>query len=314
MMRAKLFFAAGVLAVIGLFVAMSCFFTVNEGQSALLVRLGAPVGIIEKAGLKFKAPFIDTVYLYDSRLLLLEPPSEQVILGDQKRIVVQMYTRFRIVDPLRFYQSLHNLTEARAQLAQVVSTAMRREFGQIGLPTLLSPSRRDVVRKIHADASAKFAPLGVNVEEVRLHRADLPLETSQAIYDRMKSERQREAKELRAQGYQWAQKIQASADRDRTVILSEAQRTAQISRGQGDADASRVLADAEKADPKFYLFYRSLQSYRSSLADSAPVLLLTPDAQFLKALKSGPPEAAAKADASKSDASKSEASKSEASK
>lgn len=296
-MKAKLLLGAGLLAVIGLFVGMSCFFTVNEGQSALVVRLGAPVGIIEKAGLKFKAPFIDSVFLFDSRLLLLEPPSEQVILGDQKRIVVQMYARFRIVDPLRFYQSLHNLEEARAQLSQVVSTAMRREFGQIGLPTLLSPARRDVVNKIHADASSKFAPLGVDVEEVRLHRADLPLETSQAIYDRMKSERQREAKELRAQGNQWAQKIEASADRDRTVILSEAQRYAQIARGQGDADASRVLADAEKGDPNFYLFYRSLQSYRTSLAGSAPVMLLTPDAQFLKALKSGPPEARARAEA-----------------
>ncbi len=298
-MKAKLLLIAGFLAVVGLFVGMSCFFTVNEGQNALVVRLGAPVGIIEKAGLKFKAPFIDSVFLFDSRLLLLEPPSEQVILGDQKRIVVQMYTRFRIVDPLRFYQSLHNLTEARAQLAQVVSTAMRREFGQIGLPTLLSPARRDIVHKIHADASSKFAPLGVNVEEVRLHRADLPLETSQAIYDRMKSERQREAKELRAQGNEWAQKIEASADRDRTVILSEAQRYAQIARGQGDADASRVLADAEKGDPGFYQFYRSLQSYRAALAGSAPVMLLTPDAQFLKALKSGPPEARAKAEAAK---------------
>ena len=282
------------LAAAALFVGLSSLYTVNEGESALIVRLGAPVGVVDKPGLKFKAPFIDTVIVNDSRLLLLEPPAEQVILGDQKRIVAQTYTRFRIVDPLRFYQTLHSLTEARAQLSQVMNTAMRREFGRINLPTLLSQRRADVVRNIQSEVSAKFAPDGVEIEEVRLHRADLPLETSQAIYDRMKSERQREAKELRAQGFEWAQLIQSKADRDRTVALSEAQRYAQITRGEGEAEASRVLADAQKADPAFYTFYRSLQSYRQALADSAPVLLLTPDAEFLKALKSGPPESRAK--------------------
>jgi membrane protease subunit HflC len=282
------------LAAAVMFVGLASVFTVNEGESALIVRLGAPVGVIDKPGLKFKAPFIDTVIVNDSRLLLLEPPAEQVILGDQKRIVAQTYARFRIVDPLRFYQTLHSLTEARAQLSQVMNTAMRREFGRINLPTLLSSRRADVVRNIQSEVSAKFAPDGVEIEEVRLHRADLPLETSQAIYDRMKSERQREAKELRAQGFEWAQLIQSRADRDRTVALSEAQRYAQITRGDGEAEASRVLADAQKADPAFYTFYRSLQSYRQALADSAPVLLLTPDAEFLKALKSGPPEPRAK--------------------
>ena len=292
------------IVVVALIVGLASIFTVNEGESALIVRLGAPVGVIDRPGLKLKAPFIDTVIVNDARLLLLEPPSEQVILGDQKRIVAQMYARFRIKDPLRFYQSLRNLTEARAQLAQVVSTAMRREFGQVNLPTLLSMRRREVIENIHADVSAKFAPLGVEVAEVRLHRADLPLETSQAIYDRMKSERQREAKELRAQGFEWAQQIQSRADRDRTVILSQAQRNAQIARGEGDAEASRVLADAQKADPNFYTFYRALQSYRTSLAESAPVLLLTPDAEFLRALKSGPSEARGKQESGKPEAGK----------
>ena len=298
-MSRKTLILCGFLVVAALFVVLSSFFTLNEGDNALIVRLGAPVGVEKTPGLKFKAPFIDNVIVNDARLLLLEPPAEQVILGDQKRIVAQIYTRFRIVDPLRFYQSLHNLTEARAQLTQVVSTAMRREFGQINLPALLSPRRRDVVENVHADVSAKFAPLGVDVMEVRLHRADLPLETSQAIYDRMKSERQREAKELRAQGFEWAQQIQSRADRDRTVILSQAQRNAQIVRGEGDAEASRLLAEAVKGDPNFYQFYRSLQSYRTALAESGPVLLLTPDAEFLRALKSGPPEARAKAETGK---------------
>ncbi len=286
-----------VVAAAALVVALSSLYTLNEGENALVVRLGAPVGVVETPGLKVKAPFIDSVFINDARLLLLEPPSEQVILGDQKRIVAQVYTRFRIVDPLRFYQSLHSVAEARAQLAQTVSTAMRREFGQINLPTLLSPRRQEVIQKVHADVGAKFLPLGVEVVEVRLHRADLPLETSQAIYDRMKSERQREAKELRAQGFEWAQQIQSRADRDRTVLLSQAQRAAQITRGEGEAEASRLLADAQKSDPNFFMFYRSLQSYRQALAESAPVLLLTPDAEFLKTLKSGPPEAHGRVDA-----------------
>jgi modulator of FtsH protease HflC len=288
-MSAKKLVLPGAAALALLFVALSSVYVLSEGQNALVVRLGAPVGVVTTPGLKFKAPFIDTVTINDARLLLLEPPSEQVILGDQKRIVAQIYARFRIIDPLRFTQSLHTLDEARAQLSQVLSTAMRREFGQITLPALLSPRRREVVRNVHADVTAKFSSLGVEVAEVRLHRVDLPLETSQAIYDRMKSERQREAKELRAQGFEWAQLIQSRAERERTIVLSQAQRNAQIARGEGEAEASRLLAEAQKGDPGFFIFYRALQTYKQSLADSAPVLLLSPDAEFLKALKSGPP-------------------------
>jgi membrane protease subunit HflC len=278
------------LAVLGLAIVLglSSIYTLNEGEAALVVRLGAPVGAVQTPGLKFKAPFIDSVIINDSRLLFLEPPSEQIILGDQKRIVAQIYARYRIVDPLRFYQSLRSVEAARAQLAQVASTAMRREFGQINLPALLSARRREVIQNIHADVAAKFAPLGMEVLEVRLHRADLPLETSQAIYDRMKSERQREAKELRAQGFEWAQQIQSKAERERTITLSQAQKDAQVLRGEGEAEASRALAEAQKGDPSFYQFYRSLQSYRQALADSAPVLLLSPDSEFLRALKTGP--------------------------
>jgi membrane protease subunit HflC len=298
-MKTRLALPLVILAALAAVGVLSSIYSLNEGESALIVRLGAPVGVVEKPGLQFKAPFIDTVVVQDARLLLLEPQSEQVILGDQKRLVVQAYTRFRIADPLRFYQSLRTLDEARAQLSQVVNTAMRREFGQIGLRALLSPKRVEVIDRIRADVVDKFRPLGVEVVEVRLHRADLPLETSQAIYDRMKSERQREAKELRAQGFEWAQQIQSRADRERTVMLSQAQRNAQIARGEGDAEASALLAQAEKNDPPFYIFYRSLQSYRQALADSAPVLLLSPDAEFLRALKAGPPAGLAKPEAAR---------------
>ncbi len=239
-------------------------------------------------GLAFKVPFIDSVYLYDTRLQLLEPPPEQIIMGDQKRLEAQPYTRFRIIDPLRFYQAVRTLDQARAQLSQLVSSSVRRELGEVSLVTLLTPQRSDILAKIKAEVEAKAVPLGVTIDEVRFHRADLPFETSQAIYDRMKSERQREAKELRAQGAEWAQQIQSRADRDRTVLLSEAQRAATISRGEGDAEANRVLAEAFDRDPGFYAFYRSLETYRKALADSGPTLVLSPDADFLKTLQNGP--------------------------
>ena len=186
-------------------------------------RLGAPVGVTDKPGLNFKAPFIDRVYVTSRRSLLLEPPVEQVIMGDQKRLEVQPYARFRIVDPLLFYQALQTNEAAEAQLAQLVSSSARRALGQIPLRALLTEERGHVLDVIKTEVAAKAEPLGVAVDEVRFHRADLPVETSQAIYDRMKSEREREAKELRAEGFQWAQQIQARADHDRTVMLSEAQ-------------------------------------------------------------------------------------------
>jgi membrane protease subunit HflC len=169
---------------------------------------------------------------------------------------------------------------------------VRRELGQVPLLALLTDQRAEIIDVIKNEVAAKARPLGVAVEEVRFHRADLPFETSQAIYDRMKSERQREAKELRAQGFEWAQQIQARADRDRTVILSEAQRAAAISRGEGEAEANRLLAEAFGKDAKFYAFYRALQTYRHALADSGPTMVLSPDADFLRVFKDGPEAAA----------------------
>jgi len=170
---------------------------------------------------------------------------------------------------------------------------VRRELGQVPLLALLTNQRAEIIDVIRNEVAAKARPLGIEIDEVRFHRADLPFETSQAIYDRMKSERQREAKELRAQGFEWAQQIQARADRDRTVMLSEAQRAATIARGEGDAEANGLLAEAFGKDPKFYQFYRSLQTYRRALADSGPTLVLSPDADFLRVLKDGPERAAA---------------------
>ncbi|HLN23673.1 MAG TPA: protease modulator HflC [Patescibacteria group bacterium] len=279
-------------AVIGaasvLWLLNASLYIVGEGQEALVVRLGKPMGLAGDPGLKAKMPLVDTVNYYETRLLLLEPPAEQVILGDQKRLEVQTYTRFRISDPLRFYQSVRTVEQARAQLTQLVSSSLRRELGQVMLRALLSDERTRIVNDIQKEVAEKALPLGIEVVEVRIHRADLPYETSQAIYDRMKSEREREAKELRAQGFEWAQAIQAKADRERTVILSEAQRQATITRGAAEAQANQLFADAFGKDPQFYKLYRSLQTYRQALAGSGPTLVLSPDAEFLTDFKAGP--------------------------
>lgn len=288
-MNPNKFRIAVVIAVLlAVALASSMFYTVTEDQLALVVRLGAPIDVAASPGLKIKLPLIDTVIYYDKRLQTLSPPSEQVILGDQKRLEVETYTHFRIANPLRFYQAVRTFDQAGAQLTELVSSSLRRELGQVMLPVLLSNQRPRIVEQIQREVIEKAKPLGIEVTEVRFHRADLPLETSQAIYDRMKSEREREAKELRAQGFEWAQQIQAAADRERAIILSEAQRQSEITRGQADAEANRIFAAAFGKDPQFYKLYRSLQTYNHALADSAPTLVLSPDAAFLRDFKSGP--------------------------
>lgn len=277
-----------IVAVIGLWLASSAFYVLPEGREALVIRFGALVGVERSAGLKFKLPLVDSVQLYDARLQMLAPPPEEVILGDEKRLEVETYTRYRIVDPLRFYQTLRTDDQARLQLGQLVSTSLRRELGTVKIQSLLSDDRGAVVERVWREVAAGAGPLGLQVQEVRLHRADLPLATSQAIYARMRSDRQQEARQLRAQGGEWAQEIEAEADRQRTVILSDAQRQSDIIRGDGDAKANTILGQAYSRDPKFYRFYRSMQTYRHALAQSGATLVLTPDSAMLQDLRRGP--------------------------
>lgn len=280
------------LAVVGILTLLSAFYVVPEAQQALVVRLGRPIAVQTQPGLWMKVPFIDTVTLYDMRLLALEPPTELIILGDQKRVEVDTYTEFRIVDPLRFNQSVLTLVQARSQLTQIVGSSLRRVLGQVTLPALLSPQRDAIIGDIRRSVADTARPLGIDVADVRIRRADLPPETSQAIYDRMTSERQREAKELRAQGFEWAQEIQARADRERTVILADAQLQGRIVRSEGDAEASRLFAAAFSRDPKFFTFYRAMQSYRQALAQSAPTLVLSPQSELLRYFNAQAPAAA----------------------
>jgi len=285
----RLLSIAAVVAILVISLAASSLFVVDQTEQALVLRLGAHRDTIKEPGLHVKIPFIEDLVRYDKRLLALDPPDEQIILGDQKRIVVGTFTRFRIADPLKFYQSVRTEGQARAQLAQIVSSAMRRVLGQAMLQALLSDERAGIMGQIRDEVAERASrELGLQIVDIRLRRADLPEETSQSIYDRMKSERERQAKEARAQGYEWSQQIRARAERERTVLLAEAQRQAQIERGQGDAEANKIYAEAFAKDPRFFNLYRSLQAYRESLADGNTTLVLSPDNEFLRVMNAGP--------------------------
>ncbi len=263
----------------------SSLFVVTQGEQALVLRFGAvayPDNPVFAPGLHIKKPFIEDVVRYEARVLDVDPPAEEVILADQKRIVVDTYTRFKIVDPLLFYQAVRTEEAARSRLREIVNNSARRVLGNVMLPSVLSSEREQIMHGILLQVTEAARPLGVEVVDVRLRRADLPQQTSQSIFNRMVSERQREAAEARAQGSERAQEIRAAAERERTVILAEAQRQAQILRGQGEADANRIYADAFSADPQFYAFYRSLHAYKESLGDQNTTYLLSPDSDFFK--------------------------------
>ena len=279
--------AVGLLVALG-WLASSSLFIVSQSQEALIVRLGRPVGTVTEPGLRWKWPLVDSVTYYDKRLQPLEPGVDQIILGDQKRVEIESFSVFRIDDPLRFYQAVGTLDQARSQLGQIVSTMMRKQLGQVALPALLTTERDRITARIRDEVAASASAIGVQVVDVRIRRADLPVETSQAIYDRMTSERVREAKEVRAQGFEAGQEIRSKADRERTILLSEAQRDSQKARGEGDAEANRVAAAAYGRDPAFYDLYRTLQLYRSAFAQGTPTMVLAPSNSLMRYFDGGP--------------------------
>ncbi|MBI5165244.1 MAG: protease modulator HflC [Magnetospirillum sp.] len=279
---------AGIAAVVLLVLANSVLFVVGQAEQAIVLRLGAHRATIKEPGLHAKMPFIEDVYRYDLRLLSLDPLAEQIILNDNKRIEVDTYTRYRIADPLKFFQALRTERQASIQLNQIVSSALRRVLGQAMLPQILSDERARIMEDIQKEVAEQALQYGVAVVDVRIRRADLPEETSQSIYDRMKSERERQAKELRAQGFEWSQQIKARADRERTVILAEAQKQANVARAQGDVESAKVYNEAYGRDARFYDFYRSLEAYRKALGGGETTMVLSPDSDFFRYFGNGP--------------------------
>jgi membrane protease subunit HflC len=293
MNRRALAIAGGLLVIAGL-VLISSMFVVNQTETALLLQFGRPVRVIDQPGLEAKMPFVQNVVFFDKRLLDVEPPPEEVIATDQKRAIVDTYTRYRIVNPLLFYQTVGSEEAVRARLTVMVSSAMRQVIGKVPLSALLSAQRAPIMRKIRDDVRTAAKPFGIDVVDTRIRRVDLPAQNSEAIYARMNSERQQQAALFRAQGYQAAASVRADADRDVTVLVADAQRQAQELRGRGDAAATAIYAKAYGQDEKFFAFYRSLQAYRDALSGNDTSFVLSPQGNFFRFL-AGPGAGAANA-------------------
>ncbi|HCX18055.1 MAG TPA: protease modulator HflC, partial [Afipia sp.] len=290
---------AGIVSLFILLVAVvvgySSLFTVSETQQVLLVRLGEPVRVVTTPGLNFKVPFIDTVISIDKRILDLENPAQEVIASDQKRLVVDAFARYRIKDALRFYQTLGSIQAANIQLTTLLNAAMRRVLGEVTFITVVRDDRDALMSKIRTQLDRETASYGISVVDVRIRRADLPEQNSQAVYQRMQTERQREAAEFRAQGGQKAQEIRSRADREATVIIADANSQAEQVRGEGDGERNRLFAEAYGKDVDFFAFYRSMTAYENSMKSNDTRFLLRPDSEFFRyfANPAGKPPAAA---------------------
>lgn len=272
----------GLIFILAIVLGYSSVFIVHQTEQALVLQLGEPIRVIKDPGLNFKLPFIQNVEFFDRRVLDYDPAAEEIIAADQKRLVVDAYTRFRITNPLRFYQTVGNELGIRARLGALVSGSLRRVVGNITLASILSAQRAQIMEDIRKGVNKEAQEFGIDVIDVRIRHADLPEENSQAIYARMQSERQREAKEARAQGAELAQGIRARADRDKVVILAEAQRQSQITRGGGDSESVRIYGEAFGKDPEFFGFYRTMQAYREALGNGDTTMLLAPNSDFLR--------------------------------
>ena len=269
------------IVVIGVFLFQSIII-VQEINQAIVLQFGDPKKIITKAGLNFKLPFIQNVVYLDKRVLNLDNPPEEVIASDQKRLIIDAITRFQITDPLKFYISVGNERVARSRLSTIINSRIRGVLGTQELATLLSTERTKQMTIIRNDVNEEAKSFGIKIIDVRIKRADLPPANSDAIYKRMQTERQREAKEFRAQGAEIAAKITSTADKDVTVLLANAKKQSEIMKGEGDGQRNKIFADAFGKDAQFFAFYRAMQAYETSLIGGNTSLVLSPDSAFFK--------------------------------
>ena len=270
------------LIIVAAAVIFFSVFIVKEVNQAIVLQFGDPKKIISKPGLNFKIPFIQNVVFLDKRILNLDTPPEEVIASDQKRLIVDAFARFKIVDPLKFYISVGNERVARSRLATIINSRIRNVLGKQELQTLLSEDRSKQMSLIQEGVNNEAENFGIKIVDVRIKRADLPQANSNAIFRRMQTEREREAKEFRAKGAEMAVTITSTADKEVTVILAEAQKKSEIMKGEGDGQRNKIFADAFGQDPEFFSFYRAMQAYETSLIGGQTSLILSPDNEFFK--------------------------------
>ncbi len=274
-------FLIPILVVAGFVIYLSLF-TVKEINQAIVLQFGDPKKVIAKPGLQVKIPFIQNVVFLDKRILNLDTPPEEVIASDQKRLIVDAFARFQIVDPLKFYISVGNERVARSRLSTIINSRIRSVLGKQRLQILLSADRTNQMALIQDGVNNEAEKFGIKIVDVRIKRADLPPANSEAIYRRMQTEREREAKEFRARGAEMAITITSTADKEVTVILAEAEKKSQIMKGEGDGQRNKIFADAFGRDPEFFSFYRAMQAYEKALIGGETSLILSPDSEFFK--------------------------------
>jgi len=274
-------FLLPLIIIIGFVVYLS-FFTVKEINQAIVLQFGDPKRVIAEPGLQVKIPFIQNVVYLDRRILSLDPQPEEVIAADQKRLIVDAYARFKIVDPLKFYVSVGDERVARSRLATIINSRLRSVLGKHSLATLLSEDRTKQMAIIQEGVNNEAGKFGIKIIDVRIKRADLPQANSEAIYRRMQTEREREAKEFRARGAEMAVTITSTADKEVTVILANADKQSEIMKGEGDGIRNKIFADAFGQDPEFFSFYRAMQAYEKALIGGETSMILSPDSDFFK--------------------------------
>jgi len=281
-MNHRMLAVLGIIVLIGGVIAFTALFTVHQTQQALVLQFGEPKSVVKDPGLHFKLPFIQNVIFLDKRMLSYEGVGEEVIASDRKRLVVTSFLRYRIADPLRFYQTVGNENVARQRLNALLTSSLRQVIGTVPLQSVLTGERAELMTQIAQRVNAEAKDLGITISDVRIKRADLPEANNQAIYARMKTEREREAREFRAQGAEISQRIRSRADREKVVLVAEAQKQAQILRGEGDGKAVKIFAEAFGTDIEFFTFYRSMQAYRNSLGGEDTTMVLSPDSDFFQ--------------------------------
>ncbi len=269
--------------------ASSAFFTVGQAQQALVLQFGAPVRVVQEPGLQMKIPFVQNVLYFEKRLLDFDDTPREIVMGDQARIVVDVFARYRIRDPLMFFTSARNEAGMRQRLANAVQSNLQNTFGSAPLGALFTDRRVALMRQITEGVVSETKSFGIEVVDVRIMRADLPTDNSNAIFARMQTERVREATSERAQGAESAQRIRAEAERERTVVLADAQRDAAIIRAKGDQEAADIYAKTYGSNPEFFAFWRSLEAYRKSLSESNSTIVLTPDSDFFRYFRESRP-------------------------
>lgn len=280
---ARLFGVTGLVLIPALLLlAYVSTFRVDEREQAIVLQLGAPVRVVKEPGLDFLIPFFQNVVFLEDRILELNAERREIIAGDRKRVIVDAFARWRITEPLRFYQSQRDEGNARLTLNTFLAASVRDVINSEPLSVLLSDRRDEMMKRIRDDVNRKVASLGIEIVDVRLRQVELPPENRTAVFGRMQTERQREANAFRGEGRELAATTRSQADRDAVVIRAEAERKAAVLRGEGDAERAKIYADAFNRDPEFYAFYRSMQAYEASLKSDSTTMVITPDSDYFR--------------------------------